>query len=224
MHTEQHRGDEGKRCRSSNNKQNKNAKGCCGQNLRKDTLPSSSDVTIMLQPSPNVHDCSHTRARASPHAMLPYALGVGIGTIEMPLTITPLLDPDAMELASPRETVVVVAPATPLPALLLLLARTREESVSGWVSRKVTSGPATIALLMRSTAPPFRGWSSEVTQMATGPLMPEGTTHWLKGREMEKGMPPASIWQWNFCGKSREKSAFWGEMMGERGNLRRCCR
>jgi len=111
--------------------------------------------------------------------------------------------PEAMELAWLSETVVVVEPATPLLVLLLLalalalvlllLARTREESVSGCVSRKVMSGPATIALLFRSTAPPFRGWSSEVTQIATGPLMPEGTTHWPIGRVMEKGMPPASI-------------------------------
>jgi len=30
--------------------------------------------------------------------------------------------------------------------------------------------------------------------MATGPVKPVGTTHWLKGSESEAGMPPASIW------------------------------
>ena len=83
----------------------------------------------------------------------------------------------------------------PLPLPLWPLFRTREESESGCALMKAIRGPATIALLWRSTAPPFSGWSSEVIQTATGPLIPSGTTHWLIGREREKGMPPMSIWQ-----------------------------
>jgi len=82
------------------------------------------------------------------------------------------------------------------PPLLLPLLRTRTESESSSTSMKVISGPATSALLCRCTALPFRGWSSDVMKIATGPLMPCGTTHWSIGREMEKGAPPVSIWQW----------------------------
>ncbi len=35
--------------------------------------------------------------------------------------------------------------------------------------------------------------------MATGPVKPVGTTHWLKGSESEAGMPPASIWHDKVC-------------------------
>ena len=67
------------------------------------------------------------------------------------------------------------------------------------MSMKVSSGPATIALLCRSMTPPFKGWSSEVIQIATAPLRPWGTTHSLSGRVREKGMLAASIWQWKPC-------------------------
>jgi hypothetical protein len=60
---------------------------------------------------------------------------------------------------------------------------------------KAMSGPATIALLCLSTAPPFNGWPSDVIQMATGPLTPCGTTHAFIGSGSEKGRPPMSIWQ-----------------------------
>lgn len=62
-------------------------------------------------------------------------------------------------------------------------------------STKVSSGPATIALLCRSTALPFKGWLSDVIQMAVTPLIPEGTMHWSIGRLIEKGRPPVIIWQ-----------------------------
>ena len=39
--------------------------------------------------------------------------------------------------------------------------------------------------------------------MATGPLIFAGTTHWLIGREIEKGRPPVNIWQWKFCDRER---------------------
>jgi hypothetical protein len=85
----------------------------------------------------------------------------------------------------------------PLPLLPFLRMRVDIMSIS--MSMKVSSGPATIALLCRSTTPPFKGWSSEVIQIATAPLRPCGTTHWLSGSEREKGMPAASIWQWKPC-------------------------
>jgi hypothetical protein len=81
----------------------------------------------------------------------------------------------------------------------LLLGRTILDRSSITMSMKTISGPATIALLCLSTAWPFTGWSSDVIQIATGPLIPFGTTHWLRGREREKGMPPVSIWQWKPC-------------------------
>jgi len=53
-----------------------------------------------------------------------------------------------------------------------------------------TCDESTTALLWRSTTLAFSGWSSDVIQIATGPLIPCGTTHWLIGRERENGMPP----------------------------------
>jgi hypothetical protein len=83
-----------------------------------------------------------------------------------------------------------------LPAWLL----TRLAIESGAELMKAMVGPATTALLWRSTAPPFSGWPSDVIQIATGPLMPWGTTHWPIGSGMEKGRPPTSIWQKYPCG------------------------
>ena len=79
--------------------------------------------------------------------------------------------------------------------LLLLLGLKRLAIESGEELMKAMVGPATIALLWRSTAPPLRGWPSEVIQIATGPLMPSGTTHSPIGKGREKGRPPVSIWQ-----------------------------
>lgn len=74
--------------------------------------------------------------------------------------------------ASLGETVVVLANELAMPELyepepydedplwLLLLPpllRTRLEITSTWTSMKVSSGPATIALLCRSMASPFKG-------------------------------------------------------------------
>jgi hypothetical protein len=82
-----------------------------------------------------------------------------------------------------------------------------DEALLDWLTRlaiasgaeapmKVMAGPATIALLWRSTAPALSGCSSDVIQIATGPLIPCGTTHSPIGSGMEKGRPPTSIWQW----------------------------
>ena len=61
-------------------------------------------------------------------------------------------------LASAGDTVVVVEGlASLLPLPLLSFFRTSEPSPSGFESMKVIRGPATIALLWRSTAPAFRG-------------------------------------------------------------------
>ena len=119
--------------------------------------------------------------------------------------------PETSAPASLGETVVVLANELVEPELFMLelddeellalppLLRTRLDMISISMSMKVNSGPATIALLCRSTTPPFKGWSSEVIQIATAPLSPCGTTHWLSGSESEKGMPAASIWQWKPC-------------------------
>ena len=106
---------------------------------------------------------------------------------------------ESKALASAGETVVVEGLPSLLPLTTLLLFRMSEESESGCALMKAISGPATTALLWRSTTPPFSGWSSDVIQTATGPLIPCGTTHWLIGRERENGMPPMSIWQWKPC-------------------------
>jgi len=61
-------------------------------------------------------------------------------------------------LASAGDTVVVVEGlASLLPLPLLSFFRTSEPSPSGFESMKVIRGPATIALLWRSTAPAFSG-------------------------------------------------------------------
>lgn len=108
------------------------------------------------------------------------------------------LSEERRPLASAGDTVVVVEGLASLLPLLSFF-RTSEPSPSGCELMKVIRGPATIALLWRSTAPAFSGWSSDVIQIATGPLMPSGTTHSAIGREREKGMPPMSIWQWWPC-------------------------
>jgi len=97
-----------------------------------------------------------------------------------------------IESAWAGETVVVVVEAP-----LFWFGRNIEDIEPGmdgsWT--KAMSGPATIALLDLSTAPPFNGWPSDVIQIATGPLIPCGTTHWSIGSGREKGTPPMSIWQ-----------------------------
>jgi hypothetical protein len=76
-----------------------------------------------------------------------------------------------------------------------LAARTIPLSVCCIVSIKAIVGPATILSCARSTTSLRSAWLSLVIQMATGPSIPFGTMHWLNGREIEKGRPPASIWQ-----------------------------
>ena len=49
-----------------------------------------------------------------------------------------------------------------------------------------------------------RGWGSEVMKIATGPLMPCGTTHWSSGSATENGRPPISIWHVMFCSRYSE--------------------
>ena len=75
----------------------------------------------------------------------------------------------AMAAASLGETVVVLTnelaefesddeePLLLLLLPLLPLLRMRVEMMSTWMSIKVSSGPATIALLCRSMEPPFKG-------------------------------------------------------------------
>ena len=130
------------------------------------------------------------------------------GIMDMPLATAALLDElgggvDVLASALERiedawlgETVVVVGGG----GRLLPLLRTSSPNELDSTSRKASSGPAMIALLCRCTALPFSGWLSDVTQIATTPLIPEGTMHWSIGREIEAGRPPANIWQKKPCG------------------------
>ena len=118
-------------------------------------------------------------------AGLPFATLLGAG---VPLGVGVPLRLDRSELAWAGGMVDVDGGGVPAPLL-----RTSWPRDSGFTSMNAMSGPATIALLPRSRALLFNGWSSDVTQIATGPLMSAGTTHWSSAREMEKGAPPTSI-------------------------------
>lgn len=84
--------------------------------------------------------------------------------------------------------------------------RTSWPSAWGWVSMKAIVGPATNWDEARSRTLLRRGWLSDVIQIATGPLIPSGTMHWLIGREIDIGVPPNIIWQNNFCTSMFDKS------------------
>lgn len=122
-----------------------------------------------------------------PETIAPASLGETVVVLTNELAVPESVELDELELDDEE----------PLPLLPFL--RMRLDIMSTSMSMKVSSGPATIALLCRSTTPPFKGWSSEVIQIATAPLRPCGTTHWLSGSEREKGIPAASIWQWKPC-------------------------
>jgi len=66
---------------------------------------------------------------------------------------------------------------------------------SGSESIKTMAGPATIVLVFCSRMSLSMGWSSDVMNKATGPLIPAGTTQLSKGKEIEKAAPPMIIWQ-----------------------------
>jgi hypothetical protein len=65
--------------------------------------------------------------------------------------------------------------------------------ISGAVSMKAMVGPATCWVVARMTTEFWRGWASDVIQMATAPLMPDGTTHWSMGKARENSAPPTII-------------------------------
>lgn len=77
--------------------------------------------------------------------------------------------------------------------LVALVFRTTDASGSGIESMKVISGPATTVWFWRSTTFVFSGWLSDVIKIATGPLIPSGTTHWSIGKERVAFAPPVSI-------------------------------
>lgn len=83
-------------------------------------------------------------------------------------------------------------------ATVVLVPRTSEPRVWGWVSMNAIVGPATIWDEARSRTLLTNGWPSEVMKMATGPLIPGGTTQLLNGRAVELGWPPSNIWQKRF--------------------------
>jgi hypothetical protein len=60
---------------------------------------------------------------------------------------------------------------------------------------KAMVGPATMLSEDCWTTLASSGWELEVMKIATGPLMPAGTTHCWSGKGMESAIPPASIWQ-----------------------------
>jgi len=106
------------------------------------------------------------------------------------------LEEAMMEEASDGEMVrvdVETAPAAPAK-----LARASWLSIWGWVSMKARVGPAMSCVVARSRTLLMRGCWSEVTKMATGPLMPGGTTQLSKGNGMESDDPPIIIWQKSF--------------------------
>ena len=115
--------------------------------------------------------------------------------METPLAITAPLG----ALGGAEDAAALEVAAVEGGGMLPPLVRTSLPIELACTSMKVSSGPATIALLCRSTALPFRGWLSDVIQMAVTPLIPEGTTHWSIGRLIEKGRPPVIIWQLKPC-------------------------
>ena len=62
---------------------------------------------------------------------------------------------------------------------------------------KAMVGPATSCVVARSITLLSKGWPSDVMKIATGPLMPLGTTQLLKGSAMDEKAPPINIWQKN---------------------------
>lgn len=161
----------------------------------------------------------YTRACYSGCEFAYHGLGDGFGTIETPLAMAPLplllldelLEPVLLELGGTLvgrlveellrldrsgvawEGEMVCVKGGGAPAPLPLLLRTSSPSVSDSVSMNVMVGPAMIGWVARSAGLLISGWLSGVTQIATGPLMPCGTTHWLNGSEMVVGNPPTSI-------------------------------
>jgi len=130
-----------------------------------------------------------------PDALLEPVLLVGrlVGRLveELLRLVEELLRLDRSGVAWEGEMVCVKGGGAPAPLPLLL--RTSSPSVSDSVSMNVMVGPATTGWVARSAGLLISGWLSAVTQIATGPLMPCGTTHWLNGSEMVVGNPPTSI-------------------------------
>ena len=135
--------------------------------------------------------------------LLPLPFGELLDTLELPELVEEVTPAgrgvgevprlDRSELAALGESVsVTTAGGAPAP-VVLLLGWTSWPSVCGSMSMNARVGPATTVWPARSSTLPFSGWSSGVTKIATGPLMPGGTTHWLNGREMVSGAPPMSI-------------------------------
>ena len=123
--------------------------------------------------------------------------GGGLSVEGVPLGELPRLDRSELAWAGGRVSVDVdVADGGGGAAPLV---RTDWPSVSGFESMNAIVGPATIALLPRSRALLFSGCPSDVTQIATGPLMPGGTTQLSIGSAIDVGAPPTSIWQEKFC-------------------------
>jgi hypothetical protein len=113
-----------------------------------------------------------------------------------------LLELGSSELAWAGESVSVVGGGGGAPVPLPLLGRMNWPSVSTTVSTNATVGPATTAWVWRTCRLLASGWLSGVIHITTGPLMPSGTVQLLIGCDKLTGMPPMSIWQLKFCGRT----------------------
>jgi len=160
------------------------------------TWPSGDGPTYVLGP-PGV-DATFVEFELT--ALEPFVLGDEVLLPDEPVAdgdeAVAVADSLAMiELASAGEIVDVVVLAIPVP--LPAPKRTNCPSNSVFESMKVIKGPAMSLSVACWTTLAAKGCSSEVMKIATGPLMPGGTTHWLYGKEIENARPPASIWQDN---------------------------
>lgn len=116
---------------------------------------------------------------------------------------TPALERTALASAGVKVSVLVeVEPETVGVPAELDPVRANWARTSGAVSMNAMVGPAMILSVAWSRTLLASGWLSEVMKIATGPLMPSGTTHWSKGRAMANAAPPTSIWHAKPCGKA----------------------
>lgn len=94
--------------------------------------------------------------------------------------------------AAVEDDTVVLLETTALPPV----GRMRVPRASGGAeSMKAMAGPAMTVLDDRSTTLVARGLSSLVMKIATGPLIPGGTTHCWNGKAIAVTEPPMIIWQ-----------------------------
>ena len=62
-----------------------------------------------------------------------------------------------------------------------------------FASTKIITGPATTVWVWRTIKFPSSGCALSAMKVATGPLIPGGTTHWSIGREMVTFKVPGPV-------------------------------